>query len=93
MPIIENGVKYGLIRSDFRKSLKLHIFYEMNNLILVMLNSQATEKNTRIDKGGEGFANLISRLKIEYPEKYLFEHGNKTPTIYKTYLKIQLNDN
>ena len=91
MPIIENGVKYGLIQSNLHKKLKLHIFYEENYLILEMLNSQPTEKNTRIEKGGEGFVNLISRLKIEYPEKYTFEHGNKMPDVYKTSLKIQLN--
>lgn len=91
LPLIENGVKYGIKKTDNNKSLKLKISIKENNvLVFKMKNSQSTEpQGEQIGNRGVGIRNLRERLKMFYPEKHELELNSKND-VFETILKIQL---
>ena len=89
--LVENGVKYGIKKTDKGKFMKLKIKIKNEcELSFSMENSQPTEMmGIELHAGGIGIRNMRERLKSFYQNKHKIELNSKND-IFETKLKIQL---
>ncbi len=93
LTLIENGVKYGIKKTDENKFLKVKIKVKNENeLVFSMKNSQSTSSSgTDIESKGVGIKNMRERLKTFYANKHELELNSKHD-IFESKLKIQLSE-
>ncbi len=93
LTLVENGVKYGIKKTDKNKFLKIKIKVKNENeLVFSMKNSQSTENDgIEIETAkGVGIKNMRERLKTFYTNKHELELNSKND-IFESKLKIQLS--
>ena len=91
LPIIENGVKYGIKKTEHNKWLKINITIDDNNILtLSMKNSQSNQPlGQQIGSSGIGIKNLRDRLKTFYSEKHELILNDKID-VFESILTIKL---
>lgn len=93
LPIIENGVKYGIKKTETNKWLKINITINENNMLtLNMKNSQSNQPEGIHIEGsgfGIGIKNLRDRLKTFYSQKHELTLNDKIDE-FESILTIKL---
>jgi two-component system, LytTR family, sensor kinase len=89
--LVENGIKYGIKKTDDKKWLKLKIRVRNGNeLIFSMKNSQPISAGgSEVGSTGVGIKNLRERLKTFYQGQHELELNSKN-NLFETKLKINL---
>ncbi len=90
-PLVENGFKHSRIEDTPAGFVDIQLTADSEKLCFIVCNSIPDKKkvSTKLNKeGGIGIDNIMSRLKLIYPQKHLFEIDNTSSKVYTVKLEL-----